>query len=159
MNNFRVGHGYDAHRLVIGRKLILGGVEVPYERGLDGHSDADVLTHALCDALLGALALGNIGTHFPPSDPQYKGISSLQLLSRVYAMVTERGFALSNADVTVIAENPKLAPFILQMRQNLADALRTDIGNISVKATTEEGMGFSGKGEGIAAHAIVGIRG
>ena len=151
----RIGHGYDAHRLAAGRKLILGGVEIPFELGLDGHSDADVLVHALMDAMLGACALGDIGKLFPDSDARYKGISSLLLLERVAQVLDENGYVLGNADCTVIAQRPKLAAYIPQMRMRLAAVLNTEPGSISVKATTEEHMGFTGAGEGIAAHAVV----
>ncbi len=151
----RIGHGYDVHRLVPGPELILGGVHVPYEKGLLGHSDADVLTHAVMDALLGALTMGDIGGMFPDSDERYKGADSLMLLAAVYERVKERGFTLSNLDATVLAERPKLKPFIPHMREKLARVLSADIGDVSVKATTEEGLGFTGTGEGIAAHAVV----
>ncbi len=151
----RIGHGYDVHRLVEGRALVLGGVEIPHELGLLGHSDADVLTHALCDALLGAMALGDIGKHFPDSDEKYKGISSILLLSQVKKLMDEKGFVLSNCDITVIAQAPKLAPYIDKMRKSLAEALDTDISNVNVKATTEEQLGFTGRKEGISAHAVV----
>ena len=150
----RIGHGYDVHRLFIGRRLILGGVEIPYEKGLLGHSDADVLTHAVMDALLGAAAMGDIGQHFPDNDPAFAGISSMELLREVMACLRAEGYTVSNLDCTVLAQSPKLAPYIAQMRRNIADALRTGIGNISVKATTEERLGFTGSGEGIAAHAV-----
>ena len=150
----RIGHGYDVHRLFIGRRLILGGVEIPYEKGLLGHSDADVLTHAVMDALLGAAAMGDIGQLFPDNDPAFAGISSMELLREVMACLRAEGYTVSNLDCTVLAQSPKLAPYIAQMRRNIADALRTDIGNISVKATTEERLGFTGSGEGIAAHAV-----
>ena len=150
----RIGHGYDVHRLVEGRSLILGGVRVPFEKGLDGHSDADVLTHAVMDALLGAAALGDIGKLFPDTDDRYLGADSIALLREVDRRLTEDGYRLGNLDVTVIAQRPKLAPYINQMRQNLAAALRTELQNISVKATTEEHLGFTGSGEGIAAHAV-----
>ncbi len=150
----RIGHGYDVHRLVEGRSLILGGVRVPFEKGLDGHSDADVLTHAVMDALLGAAALGDIGKLFPDADDRYLGADSIALLREVDRRLTEAGYRLGNLDVTVIAQRPKLAPYINQMRQNLAAALRTELQNISVKATTEEHLGFTGSGEGIAAHAV-----
>ncbi|MBQ7454905.1 MAG: 2-C-methyl-D-erythritol 2,4-cyclodiphosphate synthase, partial [Clostridia bacterium] len=155
----RVGHGYDAHRLVEGRKLILGGVDIPYEKGLLGHSDADVLLHAIMDALLGAAALGDIGKHFPPSDASYKDISSVQLLEKTAALLTEAGFSVQNVDATVVAQRPKLAPYLTQMRQNIADALKIDVSAISVKATTTEGMGFEGRGEGISAHAVALVTG
>lgn len=150
----RIGHGYDVHRLVEGRSLILGGVRIPFEKGLDGHSDADVLTHAVMDALLGAAALGDIGKLFPDTDDRYLGADSIALLREVDRRLTEAGYRLGNLDVTVIAQRPKLAPYINQMRQNLAAALRTELQNISVKATTEERLGFTGSGEGIAAHAV-----
>lgn len=150
----RIGHGYDVHRLVEGRSLILGGVRVPFEKGLDGHSDADVLTHAVMDALLGAAAMGDIGKLFPDTDDRYLGADSIALLREVDWWLTEAGYRLGNLDVTVIAQRPKLAPYINQMRQNLAAALRTELQNISVKATTEEHLGFTGSGEGIAAHAV-----
>ena len=150
----RIGHGYDVHRLVEGRSLILGGVRVPFEKGLDGHSDADVLTHAVMDALLGAAAMGDIGKLFPDTDDRYLGADSVALLREVDRRLTEAGYRLGNLDATIIAQRPKLAPYIAQMRRNIADALRTDIGNISVKATTEERLGFTGSGEGIAAHAV-----
>ncbi len=151
----RIGHGYDAHRLVEGRALILGGVTVPHRLGLLGHSDADVLTHALCDAILGAIGEGDIGRHFPDSDPRYRGISSLKLLEQVVARMQKQGFGLANADVTVIAQQPKLAPQIPAMRANLAAACRVHETAINLKATTTEGMGFAGREEGIAAHAVV----
>ena len=149
----RIGHGYDVHRLVPGRKLILCGVEIPFEKGLDGHSDADVATHALMDALLGAAALGDIGVHFPDTDPAYKGADSLELLRRVMELISD--YTLSNADLTILAQRPKLAPYIGQMVENLAQAMNVDPGQVNVKATTEEGLGFTGSGEGIAAHAVV----
>ena len=150
----RIGHGYDVHRLVEGRSLILGGVRIPFEKGLDGHSDADVLTHAVMDALLGAAAMGDIGKLFPDTDDRYLGADSIALLREVDRRLTEVGYRLGNLDVTVIAQRPKLAPYINQMRQNLAAALRTELQNVSVKATTEEHLGFTGSGEGIAAHAV-----
>ena len=150
----RIGHGYDVHRLVEGRSLILGGVRIPFEKGLDGHSDADVLTHAVMDALLGAAAMGDIGKLFPDTDDRYLGADSIALLLEVDRRLTEAGYRLGNLDVTVIAQRPKLAPYINQMRQNLAAALRTELQNVSVKATTEEHLGFTGSGEGIAAHAV-----
>ena len=149
----RIGHGYDVHRLVPGRKLILGGVEIPFERGLDGHSDADVLTHALMDALLGAASLGDIGLLFPDNDPQYKGISSLLLLEEVVRRVHAAGFAVGNADITVLCQRPKLRPHIPAMQERLRALLGTEA--VNVKATTEEGLGFTGAREGIAAHAVV----
>ena len=150
----RIGHGYDVHRLVEGRALILGGVRIPFEKGLDGHSDADVLTHAVMDALLGAAAMGDIGKLFPDTDDRYLGADSIALLREVNRRLTEASYRLGNLDVTVIAQRPKLAPYINQMRQNLAAALRTELQNVSVKATTEEHLGFTGSGEGIAAHAV-----
>ncbi|MEI3063713.1 MAG: 2-C-methyl-D-erythritol 2,4-cyclodiphosphate synthase [Oscillospiraceae bacterium] len=150
----RIGHGYDVHRLVEGRSLVLGGVRIPFEKGLDGHSDADVLTHAVMDALLGAAAMGDIGKLFPDTDDRYLGADSIALLREVDRRLTEAGYRLGNLDVTVIAQRPKLAPYINQMRQNLAAALRTELQNVSVKATTEEHLGFTGSGEGIAAHAV-----
>ena len=151
----RVGHGYDVHRLVESRKLILGGVEIPWEKGLLGHSDADVLTHALMDALLGAAALGDIGHLFPDKDPAYEGADSIELLKAVMERLDEAGWKLGNADVTVIAQKPKLAPYIPAMRERLAKAMRAEIHQVSVKATTEEKLGFTGEGLGIAAHAVV----
>lgn len=150
----RIGHGYDVHRLVEGRSLILGGVRIPFEKGLDGHSDADVLTHAVMDALLGAAAMGDIGKLFPDTDDRYLGADSIALLREVDRRLTEAGYRLGNLDVTVIAQRPKLAPYINQMRQNLAAALHTELQNVSVKATTEEHLGFTGSGEGLAAHAV-----
>ena len=146
--------GYDVHRLVEGRKLVLMGVEVPWEKGLLGHSDADVLTHAVMDALLGAAAMGDIGKLFPDTDDRYLGADSIALLREVDRRLTEAGYRLGNLDVTVIAQRPKLAPYINQMRQNLAAALHTELQNVSVKATTEEHLGFTGSGDGIAAHAV-----
>ncbi len=151
----RIGHGYDVHRLVEGRRLILGGVEIPWEKGLLGHSDADVLTHALMDALLGAAALGDIGHLFPDKDPAYEGADSIVLLREVIRRLSEAGWRLSNADITVLAQRPKLAPHIPAMRRVLAEAMGADIAQVSVKATTEEGLGFTGEGLGIAAHAVV----
>lgn len=150
----RVGQGYDVHRLVEGRKLILGGVEIPYELGLLGHSDADVLTHAVMDALLGACALGDIGRLFPDKDPAYSGADSLKLLDRVVELLEEKGFRVGNVDVTVVAQAPKLAPYVEEMRRKLAGGLKVTVDRVSVKATTEEGLGFSGRGEGIAAQAV-----
>jgi 2-C-methyl-D-erythritol 2,4-cyclodiphosphate synthase len=150
----RIGQGYDVHRFKAGRKLILCGVEIPWESGLDGHSDADVAIHALMDALLGAAAMGDIGKLFPPSDPQYKGISSIELLKRVMLRLKEDGYEIGNIDITIVAEQPKLSPFSLKMRENIADVLGTDLRNVSVKATTEEGLGFTGAKLGIAAHSI-----
>ena len=150
----RIGHGYDVHRLVAGRRLILGGVDIPHETGLLGHSDADVLTHAVMDALLGAAALGDIGKLFPDSDPAYSGADSLQLARVVAKKLFEAGFTIGNIDATVIAEAPKLAPHIQKMRENLADALGIPLDSVSVKATTEEKLGFTGERLGIAAHAV-----
>ena len=150
----RIGHGYDVHRLVAGRPLILGGVEIPWEKGLLGHSDADVLTHAVMDALLGAAALGDIGKHFPDTDPRYKGADSLELLRQVGVMLREAGYTVGNIDSTILCQAPKLASHIPAMRQNIASALGIDAGAVSVKATTEEKLGFTGSGEGIAAHAV-----
>ena len=150
----RIGHGYDVHRLVEGRKLILGGVDIPWERGLLGHSDADVLVHAVMDALLGAAGLGDIGKHFPDTDPAYAGADSLKLLAHVAELLRERGFVVGNADATVLAQRPKLAPYIPQMRNNLAQAMGVEPEQVNVKATTEEGLGFTGSGEGMAAHAV-----
>ena len=151
----RIGHGYDVHRLVPGRRLVLGGVEVPFERGLLGHSDADVLTHAVMDALLGAAALGDIGQHFPDHDPAYAGADSLVLLGRVVQVLAENGYEIGNVDATVLAQRPKLAAHIPLMRDRLAAAMGVEPDQVSVKATTEEGLGFTGAGEGIAAHAVV----
>ena len=150
----RIGQGYDVHRLVEGRKLILGGVEIPYEKGLLGHSDADALLHAVMDALLGAAALGDIGQHFPDSDERYKGISSVELLKDVGKILQENGYLIENIDSTVIAQRPKLLPYRPQMAKNIADALEIEPDQVSVKATTEEGLGFTGTGEGISAQAI-----
>lgn len=150
----RIGQGYDVHRLTAGRKLILGGVEIPFEKGLLGHSDADVLLHALCDALLGAAALGDIGKHFPDSDPAYAGVSSLFLLEETARLLREAGYTVGNVDSTVIAQKPKLAPFLPEMRRNIARVLGIPVEHVSVKATTEEGLGFTGSGEGIAASAV-----
>lgn len=151
----RIGQGYDVHRLTEDRPLILGGVEIPHDRGLLGHSDADVLLHAIADALLGAAALGDIGKHFPDSEPAYKGISSLKLLAYVGALLSEHGYRIVNIDSTVVAQAPKLLPHIPKMRENIASALRITLSAVSVKATTEEGLGFTGDKSGIAAQAIV----
>ena len=151
----RVGLGYDVHRLVEGRDLILGGVKIPYEKGLLGHSDADVLLHALADALLGAAALGDIVRHFPDTDERYRGISSLILLEKAYTLVKERGYSLGNADMVIIMQKPKLKEYIPFMEENIAGALSCEKERISVKATTEEGLGFTGQGEGVSAKAIV----
>ena len=150
----RIGHGYDVHRLVEGRRLILGGVEIPDEKGLLGHSDADVLTHALMDALLGAAALGDIGQLFPDSDDAFLGADSIDLLRRVCAVIAQHGYAVGNVDCTVLAQRPKLAPHIPEMRRRLAEAMGIDITRVSVKATTEEGLGFTGEGLGIASHSV-----
>jgi 2-C-methyl-D-erythritol 2,4-cyclodiphosphate synthase len=158
MTNMRIGNGFDVHALVAGRPLVLGGVAIPHERGLEGHSDADVLLHAVCDAILGALALGDIGMHFPDTDARWKGADSRVLLRHVAALASARGWRIGNLDVTVIAEAPKLAPHVPAMRANLAGDLACDIGAISVKATTTERLGFTGRGEGIAAQATVLLR-
>ena len=150
----RIGMGYDVHKLVEDRKLIIGGVEIPYEKGLLGHSDADVLLHAIMDALLGAAALGDIGKHFPDTDEKYKGISSIKLMEHVGELLRENGFVIGNIDSTIIAQRPKMAPYREQMRENIAKALKIDISQIGVKATTEEGLGFTGAGEGISSQAI-----
>ena len=154
MTKLRVGHGYDVHRLVEGRALILGGVTVPFDRGLLGHSDADVLTHAVMDALLGAAALGDIGQLFPDSDAAYAGADSIALLERVTALLREHGWQVGNVDATVVAQTPKLAPYVPEMRRRLAEAMGLDVDCVSVKATTEERLGFTGSGEGMAAHAV-----
>lgn len=150
----RIGHGYDVHRLVSGRKLILGGVTIPYELGLDGHSDADVLLHAISDSILGAMAMGDIGVLFPDNDDAFKDADSLELLKAVMAKAEENGYTVNNIDSTILCQRPKLRSYIDDMRKNIAIACRCDISQISVKATTEEGLGFTGKGEGIAAHAV-----
>lgn len=150
----RIGHGYDVHKLVEGRKLILGGVEVPHTLGLLGHSDADVLTHAVMDALLGGAALGDIGQHFPDTDPQYEGASSLVLLAHVMELLNGQGYRVGNVDATILAQAPKLAPHIPAMRESLAHAMGVDVSQVSVKATTEEGLGFTGRKEAISAHAV-----
>lgn len=150
----RIGHGYDVHKLVEGRKLIMGGVEIPYEKGLLGHSDADVLLHAISDALLGAAASGDIGKLFPDTDPQFKGADSLALMAEVYRQIKEKGYKVVNVDATIIAQRPKMRPHIDAMRANIAKTLDVDIDCINVKATTEEGMGFTGEGMGISAHAV-----
>lgn len=154
MTNLRVGHGYDVHRLKTGRALILGGVNIPYDLGLDGHSDADVLTHAIMDALLGAAAAGDIGKLFPDNDEAFRGISSLELLRRVKQHLAEKNYKIVNVDATIIAQAPKLSPYRETMRENLAKVMEVDVEQVSVKATTEEHLGFTGSGEGIAAHAI-----
>ena len=150
----RIGHGYDVHRLVEDRALILGGVRIPYPLGLLGHSDADVVTHAVMDALLGAAGLGDIGRHFPDSDPEYKGISSLELLQEVVELLDEEGYGVYNIDVTILAEKPKLARYLTEMEETLADVMELEPEQINIKATTEEGLGFTGRGEGIACHAV-----
>jgi 2-C-methyl-D-erythritol 2,4-cyclodiphosphate synthase len=151
----RIGHGYDVHRLVEGRKLIMGGVDIPWEKGLLGHSDADVLLHAISDAILGAIGEGDIGKHFPDTDAAYKGADSLKLLERVMQIANGKGWKLGNLDATIIAQMPKMAPHIATMRQNIATVVNATVEQINVKATTEEGLGFSGRGEGISAHAVV----
>ena len=151
----RIGHGYDVHRLVEGRKLIMGGVEIPWEKGLLGHSDADVLLHAIADAILGAIGEGDIGRHFPDTDPAFKGADSLKLLEHVGKLAADHGYCLGNLDATIIAQRPKMAPHIATMRENIAKVLNTTAGQVNVKATTEEGLGFTGTGEGISAHAVV----
>lgn len=154
MTDFRIGHGYDVHRLTENRKLILGGVQIDYEKGLLGHSDADVLLHAVSDALLGAAALGDIGQHFPDTDPAYEGADSLRLLSLVVSLLEEKGYAVGNIDATIIAQRPKLAAFLPDMIQNIASVCHIAPERVNVKATTEEKLGFTGRGEGIAAHAV-----
>ncbi len=155
MTMFRIGIGYDVHPLIPGRPLILGGVTIPFEKGLKGHSDADALLHAIGDALLGALALGDLGKHFPDTDPRYKGISSLKLLEAIHQKISEKNFKISNIDSVVIAERPRLAEFIPKMIENIADCLKIETSQVSVKATREEGLGFTGRGEGMAAKAVV----
>ena len=150
----RIGSGYDVHKLIEGRKLIIGGVHIPYFKGLLGHSDADVLIHAIMDSLLGAMTLGDIGKHFPDTDPKYKGISSILLLSNVSEIINTLGYHIANIDSTIIAQSPKMAPYIFEMRSNISEALRIDISMVNVKATTEEGIGFTGRGEGISAQSI-----
>lgn len=150
----RIGHGYDVHRLVPQRPLVIGGVTIPYEKGLLGHSDADVLLHAICDALLGALSLGDIGQHFPDSDPRYKGIDSRTLLFHTNELIREKGWQIGNIDATVIAEAPRMSPYISEMRKNISETLAIDTDAVSIKATTEEHLGFTGDGLGIAAHAV-----
>lgn len=154
MENMRIGMGYDVHRLTQGRDLIIGGVTIPYEKGLLGHSDADVLLHAIMDALLGAAALGDIGTHFPDTDPSYKGISSVKLLEKVGGLLEENRFLIENIDAAIIAQAPKMRPHIDAMRENIANALGIEVSQVNVKATTEEGLGFTGSGEGISAQAV-----
>ena len=153
----RVGLGYDVHKLVEGRDLIIGGVQIPYERGLLGHSDADVLLHAIMDALLGAAALGDIGKHFPDTDPKYKGISSIKLLEYVRELIDDELYVVGNIDATIIAQRPKMAPYIEQMKKNVANALAIEVSQVNIKATTEEGLGFTGSGEGISAQAIASL--
>ena len=155
----RFGMGYDVHQLVENRKLIIGGVDIPYEKGLLGHSDADVLLHAISDALLGAAALGDIGKHFPDTDPRYKGADSLKLLEEVGNLLAEKGYVVGNVDATIVAQKPKMLPHIPQMRENIARVLRVDIDQINVKATTEEHLGFTGSGQGISSYAVAGIEG
>lgn len=150
----RIGHGYDVHRLVEGRKLIIGGVDIPWEKGLLGHSDADVLLHAIADAILGAIAEGDIGKHFPDTDPRYKGADSLKLLEHVGKLADAKGYRLGNLDATIVAQRPKMAPHIPQMRENIARALNSDVDRVNVKATTTEELGFCGRGEGISSHAV-----
>lgn len=150
----RIGSGYDVHKLAEGRDCIIGGVKIPYEKGLLGHSDADVLLHAIADALLGAAALGDIGKHFPDNDPQYQGADSKKLLSHVLDLILEEGYCIMNVDATIIAQKPKMSPYIERMRQNIAETLRVSLGQVSVKATTEEGLGFTGAGLGIAASVV-----
>lgn len=153
----RVGMGYDVHRLTEGRKLIIGGVDIPFERGLLGHSDADVLLHAIMDALLGAAALGDIGKHFPDTSPEYEGVSSLELLKKVGKMISENNYVIENIDATIIAQKPKMLPYREQMVKNIAAALKIGEGQVNIKATTEEGLGFTGKGEGISSQAIASL--
>ena len=150
----RIGHGYDVHRLVEGRKCIIGGVDIPYSKGLLGHSDADVLLHAIMDAVIGALCLGDIGKLFPDNDPAYEGADSLLLCKKVASVMKDNGYVIGNIDATVIAQAPKMAPHVLRMRENIAETFETEIGNVSVKATTEEKLGFTGEGLGISAHAV-----
>ncbi|HAW81937.1 MAG TPA: 2-C-methyl-D-erythritol 2,4-cyclodiphosphate synthase [Balneola sp.] len=155
MKNIRIGYGYDVHKLVSGRKLILGGVEIPHIMGLEGHSDADVLLHTITDAMLGALALGDIGTHFPDTDLKYKNVDSRILLRKAYGLVKEKNYELGNLDATIVAQEPKLKPYILQIRETIALDLNTDIENVSVKATTSEWLGFEGRKEGVSSSAVV----
>ncbi|MBR2175324.1 MAG: 2-C-methyl-D-erythritol 2,4-cyclodiphosphate synthase [Clostridia bacterium] len=152
--NFRIGHGYDVHRYAKGRKLILGGVDIPFEMGLDGHSDADVVVHAVMDSLIGAAALGDIGVFFPDNDEKYKGADSIELLKYVCKVIRDNGYEISNIDATIIAQAPKLRPYILNMRENIASAMNLDISSVSVKATTEEKLGFTGSLEGLSAHCV-----
>ncbi len=155
----RFGMGYDVHQLVEGRRLIIGGVEIPFEKGLLGHSDADVLLHAIADALLGAAALGDIGKHFPDTDEQYRGISSIILLEHVGRLLQDKGYTVGNVDATIVAQRPKMLPHIDKMRENIAKALKTDLDRINIKATTEEHLGFTGAGQGISSYAVAGIEG
>jgi 2-C-methyl-D-erythritol 2,4-cyclodiphosphate synthase len=155
MNNIRIGYGYDVHRLIEGRKLILGGVEIPFEKGLDGHSDADVLLHAITDGILGAMALGDIGVHFPDTDPEYKNADSRELLKRCYLLAEQKGYVIGNLDATVIAEKPKLSTHIESIRVEISEILDTDPANVSVKATSSEKMGFAGREEGIIAQCVI----
>ena len=155
----RFGMGYDVHQLVEGRRLIIGGVEIPFEKGLLGHSDADVLLHAIADALLGAAALGDIGKHFPDTDEQYRGISSIILLEHVGRLLQDKGYTVGNVDATIVAQRPKMLPHIDKMRKNIAKALKTDLYRINIKATTEEHLGFTGAGQGISSYAVAGIEG
>ena len=154
---FRVGIGYDVHRLVEGRPLILGGVNIPFDKGLEGHSDADVLTHAIIDAVLGALGLGDIGVHFPDSDPAYRGANSLEFLRKVMRLVAKEGLVVNNVDAIVVAQSPKLSPFIWEMRKGLAEAMNTGVSAVNIKATTTEGLGFCGNSEGMASYAVVSL--
>jgi len=158
MTDFKIGHGYDVHRLVDGRKLIIGGVDVPHTLGLDGHSDADVLIHAIMDAVIGALGLGDIGKHFPDTDNKYKDIDSMILAHKTYDLLTENAYTIGNIDCTIIAQQPKLSPYIPQMRKNIADVYKIQSDRVNIKATTEEGLGFTGSCEGIAAHSVVIIK-
>lgn len=153
--NIRIGQGYDVHQLADGRKMIIGGVEIPFEKGILGHSDADVLLHAICDAMLGALALGDIGAHFPDTDLKFKDISSMALLSKVNELIHSREFGVINVDSTIVLQKPKIAPYVEQMKKNIAEVLNLGTDAVSIKATTSEGMGFTGTGEGIVAHALV----
>lgn len=157
MNTIRTGFGYDVHRLVTGRSLILGGVKIPHPYGLLGHSDADVITHALCDAILGAAALGDLGQHFPDNDPRYTGISSIKLLEEVIQKIVSFGWRLGNADITLVSQAPKIAPFVAEMKKNISEACKVSVDQINIKATTTEGLGFTGTGEGMAAYAVVTI--
>ncbi|MBW1946545.1 MAG: 2-C-methyl-D-erythritol 2,4-cyclodiphosphate synthase [Deltaproteobacteria bacterium] len=157
MNTIRIGFGYDVHRLVSSRNLILGGVKIPHPYGLLGHSDADVITHALCDAILGAAALGDLGRHFPDLDPRYAGISSIKLLKEVIQKIVSSGWRLGNADITLVAQSPKIAPFVAEMKKNISEACKVSVDQINIKATTTEGLGFTGNGEGMAAYAVVTI--